>query len=166
MSLKIKYAKQFLIELIKKNPVKTVTLFLTLIFFYFAGSLPSYVKNIKIEKTVKVDTGWVYIYSQISENKIKYELIHSDVPLKIENSFYSKLEYHEANFLLWVLFTVGCLIFISGTFSDEGWGVSDVSKSTLNSLITCEYENGEYLYFIEDRLIGKTTHQIQQRRYL
>lgn len=97
MILRLKYLFYFLIELIKTNPVKTLTAIIGIVALNFAGTFPNWNKEIKIEKTVQVDSGWVYLYPKIEENKIKYEMIYSPQELDLKSDIYVSSEYHGAN---------------------------------------------------------------------
>lgn len=161
MKVRILYLYHFLIELFKENLGKSITLILTCLAFFYAGSFEGYIERTKIERSVKVDTGWVYLYSRISDNKIKYELIQSNAPLELKNGFFETMEYHEMNVLLWVIFVIGIIILAIGTFSDEfGWSWSDTKEYTIGKLVECEYEDGKYIYLLNDRLLGERDRQI------
>lgn len=156
------YSYYFLIELIKENKVKFFLIILTCIFFMFAGTFENYTDSRDIEREVKVDTGWVYLYSKISDNKIKYELIYSDTRLEIKDGKLFTVEYHGANVFCWVGFAI-CLIILTVTmFSDGGeWEISDVRKSALGRMVRCELDNGIFYYTISGRLIGESKTQFK-----
>lgn len=165
MKVRILYLYHFLFEFFRENIGKSITLIITCLSFIYAGSFEDYIERTKIDKSVKVDSGWVYLYSRISDNKIKYELIHSNTPLELKNGFFEHVEYHEMNVLMWVIFAVGLIVLGVGTFSDDfGWKWSDVKEYTIGRLAECEYEDGKYIYLLGDRLLGQRDRQISSYR--
>ena len=160
MILRLKYLCYFLIELIKENPAKTLLTIIGIVAFNFAGTFPNWNKEIKIEKTVQVDSGWVYLYQKIEENKIKYEMIYSPEKLDLKSDIYVSSEYHGANVFFWILSIVSFIVVIVGTFdSNNDWEFSEVRGHTIGRLTNCEFEDGYYYYTIGGRLIGKTDRQ-------
>jgi hypothetical protein len=167
MILRLKYLFYFLIELIKTNPVKTLLVIIGIVAFNFAGTFPNWNKETKIEKIVQVDSGWVYLYQKIEENKIKYEMIYSSEKLDLKSNIYVSSEYHGANAFFWVLSVVSFFIVIGGTFdSNNDWEFSEVRGHTIGRLTNCEFEDGYYYYIIGGRLIGKTNRQSTSYRYI
>lgn len=168
MILRLKYLFYFLIELIKTNPVKTLTSIIGIVALNFAGTFPNWNKEIKIEKTVQVDSGWVYLYPKIEENKIKYEMIYSPEKLDLKSDIYVSSEYHGANVFFWVLSVVSFIIVIIGTFdsNNNDWEFSEVRGHTIGRLTNCEFEDGHYYYTIGGRLIGKVDRQSTSYRHI
>lgn len=160
MILRLKYLYYFLVELFKKNPGKSICFIIGMVAFNFAGTFPNWDKEIKIEKEVKVDSGWVYLYQKIEENKIKYEMIYSPEKLELKSGIYKSSEYHGANVFFWVLSIVSLIVVIIGTFdSNNDWEFDEVRGHTIGRLSKCEFEDGDYYYIISGRLIGKTNRQ-------
>jgi len=162
----IKFILSYIFELIIENPVKSFFFLMLIISFYFAGSFPSYESKTKIEKEIKLDTGYAYLYQKISDNDIKYEMMYSKSQIKIDKDGYlHQTEYHGANVLFWVIFVISLVVIFVGTITDEGWEFSDVYERSISNIVYCEIENGEYVYMMMGRLIGKSQRQVN-RRYI
>lgn len=163
----LKFILNYIIELITENPFKSIFLILAVISFHFAGSFASYDKATKIEKEIKVDTGYVYLYQKISDSEIKYDIIYSREKLNIDkNGYLHTIEYHGANILFWLIFGISMLIVIIASFdSDSGWDFGDVRDRAFGSIVQSEIEEGEYIYFCMGRLVGKSNRQVR-RKYI
>ena len=160
----LKFFFLFLFDVIRSNPVKVTFLVLCIIGYINAGTYPSYksyytVVDSLIVKEQGVNTH-IYITSSVDENKIKYDLLTSNTPLKITNGKYEFMEYHGANIFFWALFGVMafllvlCLI-VAGTGDDDvSWEIDRCWRDAFTILITCEEENGKFYYMCLGRLLA------------
>jgi hypothetical protein len=159
MILRLKYLYYFLIELLKENPIKIIFTIVSLVAFYFALNFPDLKKEIKIEKVIKVESGWVYLYQKIDENKIKYETIYSPEELSLKSGVLVISKHNEVNLLFFFLSIGSFITVIIGTFDGSGWEIKHVKYCTIGRLIICEYENNKFYYTICGRLIGTSDRQ-------
>jgi hypothetical protein len=71
--MKIKAIPIFILNLIKKNPIKLIALVVAIITFPFLNSIPDIINETPIVKEIKLDGKYVYIYRDRINGEIKYE---------------------------------------------------------------------------------------------
>jgi len=162
----LKFILVLIFELVRTNIVKTILLTTSIVCFNLAGNFPDTIDTYKIIGETKVEQTNVYFYKTISDNKIEYETITSEEPIKIVNGEIKISSYSGFNILFWILFSISTLILVIATFindNDIGWELEDAWKQAFGTLIYCEEENGEYYYFALGRLIDKKSQQVSRR---
>jgi hypothetical protein len=162
----LKFTLTFLLELIKKNIIKTIFIIVAIIFFHYADTLPDSIDTYKIVAEKKVENTYIYVYETISDNKVKYNNIWQEgKPLIIKDGVIKLPSYNGFNILFWVISVISVVVLGIATFvgigdDDIGWGLEDAWKEAFSTLIYCEEENGEFYYFALGRLISKKDRQI------
>jgi hypothetical protein len=162
----LKFTLTFLLELIKKNIIKTIFIIVAIIFFHYADTLPDSIDTYKIVAETKVENTYIYVYETISDNKVKYNNIWQEgKPLIIKDGVIKLPSYNGFNILFWVISVISVVVLGIATFvgigdDDIGWGLEDAWKEAFSTLIYCEEENGEFYYFALGRLISKKDRQI------
>ena len=162
----LKFILVFILELVRTNIIKTILLVSSIVCFNYAGVFPETIDTYKIINETKVENTHVYFYKTISDNKIEYDIITSEDPIKIVNGEIRISSYSGINVLFWILFSISTLILVVAIFlndSDVGWELEDAWKEAFGTLIYCEEENGEYYYFALGRLIEKRNQQVSRR---
>jgi hypothetical protein len=71
--MKIKAIPIFILNLIKKNPIKLIALVIAIITFPFLNSIPDRINETPIVKEIKLDGKYVYIFRDRIDGEIKYE---------------------------------------------------------------------------------------------
>ena len=160
----LKFSFVFLLELIKKNIVKTILLITAIISFNYAETFPPSIDTYHVVAETKVENTYIYVYESISENKIIYENVWQEgKPLEVKNGVITSQSYNGFNIFFWILFGVPVVIVVICTFvndDDIGWEIEDSWITSFTTLIYCEEENGEFYYFALGRLISKRDRQI------
>lgn len=162
----LKFTLTFLLELIKKNIVKTIFLITAIIGFHYAGTFPDSIDTYSVVAETKVENTYIYVYETISDNKVKYENIWQEgKPLEVKDGVIKLPSYNGFNIFFWILFGVPVVVLVIAAFvgigdDDIGWGLEDAWKEAFCTLIYCEEENGYFYYFALGRLISKTDRQI------
>jgi hypothetical protein len=162
----LKFTLTFLLELIKKNIIKTIFIIVAIIFFNYADTLPDSIDTYKIVAETKVENTYIYVYETISDNKVKYNNIWQEgKPLIIKDGVIKLPSYNGFNILFWVISVISVVVLGIATFvgigdDNIGWELEDSWKEAFCTLIYCEEENGEFYYFALGRLISKTDRQL------
>jgi hypothetical protein len=163
--MKIKAIPIFILNLIKKNPIKLIALVIAIITFPFLNSIPDRINETPIVKEIKLDGKYVYIFRDRIDGEIKYETETFNKKQKLKNDVYLiEKEYNDINILIWILFIVAQAIPVIGSFindKDLNWSFDDVSQRTIAYFITCEEEDGIYYYLYDDKLITKSQSMVQ-----
>lgn len=162
----LKFILVFILELVRTNIIKTILLVSSIVCFNLAGDFPDTIDTYKIINETKVENTHIYFYKTISDNKIEYDIITSESPIKMVNGEIRISSYSGFNVLFWILFSISTLILVVATFindDDVGWELEDVWKEAFGTLIYCEEENGDYYYFALGRLIEKRNQQVTRR---
>jgi len=76
------------------------------------------------------------------------------------------MEYNDANIVFWVLFLLSALFIIIPIFandSDMEYEMDDVYSLTLSYFVTCDFIDGEYVYHTDNKIIGKSNYQRNDR---
>jgi len=163
----LKFYLLFLLDVIKTNPVKIVFLTICLLSFSKAGTYADVKESYTIVDSlnVKEHTGVSYLYvtSNLVDNKIKYDLLSSTTPLKVVNGKYDYMSYSDLNFGLWVVFVISLVLlviaFFMGIGDDEiSWDISRCWQDSFASMIVCEEENGKFYYMCLGRLLTVRDH--------
>lgn len=154
----------FILNLIKRNPVKLVFLIVLAISFSKAGTYPDTKVSYSIIDSLCVKEPdnkkcYLYIVNSYSDGNIKYEILKSDTPIKVIKGIYSNMEYAGFNIFLWVLVGLSSFLllvcFFIGIGGDDQveWEFKDVWRESFNSLVICVEEDGKYYYMCFGRLI-------------
>ena len=164
----LKFTLTFLLELIKKNIIKTIFIIVAIIFFHYADTFPDSINTYNVVVETKVKNTYIYVYETISDNKVKYENILSEgKPLIIKDGVIKLPSYNVLNVLFWVISVISVVVLVIAAFvgigdDDIGWELEDSWKEAFSTLIYCEEENGEFYYFALGRLISKKDRQISK----
>jgi hypothetical protein len=163
--MKIKIIPIFILNLIKVNPIKLITLIVAIITFPFLNSIPDKIKETPIVKEIKLDGKYIYIFREIIDGEIKYETETFNKKQKLKNDVYLiEKEYNNINIFIWTLFIVAIAFPIIGTLIDDNetnWEFDDITQKTIAYFITCEEEDGIYYYLYGDRLIRKSESMVE-----
>lgn len=162
----LKFILVFIFDLVRTNIIKTILLVSSIVCFNLAGDFPDTIDTYKIINETKVENTHIYFYKTISDNKIEYDIITAENPIKMVNGEIRISSYNGFNVLFWILFSISTLILVVATFindDDVGWELEDAWKEAFGTLIYCEEENGEYYYFALGRLIEKRNQQVSRR---
>ena len=165
----MKFTLIYILNLIRKNPVKMIAMVLIFAVAPFLNSLKD-IKNIdKIDYQYQKD-GKLFYVTQTVSNELSYDVKTFDKIPKIKNGYLITYSYNDANILIWVLFIVSCIFPIAGIFSsdnDLNFDLESVFEITISHFITCELEDGIYYYFYEDRFLGKSDRPMHnETRYI
>jgi hypothetical protein len=138
------------------NVLKSISLLLCFILFYYAGSFPDVVEWKPLVSNFE-DSGLnVYVYK--SEGYKDFKVLTSEVNLEVKSGLLRVVEYNDLNVLFWFLFGIIILInFIIIISGDDDWSLERVSKRTFISFIRCELEEGFYHYLFLGRLCLKSS---------
>jgi len=163
--MKIKAIPIFILNLIKKNPIKLIALVVAIITFPFLNSIPDIINETPIIKEIKLDGKYVYIFRDRINGEIKYETETFNKKQKLKNDVYLiEKEYNDLNIFIWILFIVAISFPVFGSFINDkeaNWSFDDVSQRTIAYFITCEEEDGIYYYLYDDKLITKSQSMVQ-----
>lgn len=157
----IKFICLFLLNLIRRNVAKTIFISICIISFVYAGTYEPVKNEIVILQDIRLDSiskEYLYLYSVLEENKVKYKVLNLDEPVKLSDGKYVYYSYNDVNVLMWILFVISLTIVIIGTLigikdDDIGWGVEESYIYAISRFLTCEEENGKYYYILFGRLI-------------
>ena len=164
----LKFTLTFLLELIKKNIIKTIFIIVAIVSFRYADTFPDSINTYNVVVETKVKNTYIYVYETISDNKVKYENILSEgKPLIIKDGVIKLPSYNGLNVLFWVISVISVVVLVIAAFvgigdDDIGWELEDSWKEAFSTLIYCEEENGEFYYFALGRLISKKDRQISK----
>ena len=164
----LKFTLTFLLELIKKNIIKTIFIIVAIVSFRYADTFPDSINTYNVVVETKVKNTYIYVYETISDNKVKYENILSEgKPLIIKDGVIKLPSYNVLNVLFWVISVISVVVLVIAAFvgigdDDIGWELEDSWKEAFSTLIYCEEENGEFYYFALGRLISKKDRQISK----
>lgn len=151
----------FIFCTLKENFGKLIFFTLTFLCFYYANNSSLYdddTESIKIDKMVKIDGSYVYLYKKVSESKIDYETLVSSEPLTLKDNVYSyktaKGGYVMLTIIGVILFIISFIILIlslTGSY-DYTWDFDDIFHYSINYFIRCEFEKDKFYYIIFGRL--------------
>lgn len=158
-NMNVKVIPIFVLNLIKKNPIKLIALVVAIITFPFLNSLPDKKSETTIVKEIKIDGDYIYLSRDKVDGKIKYDTDTFNKKQKLMYGIYLiKKEYNELNIFIWILFIVALALPVFGTFmvNDDAlnWNFEKVSQHTISYFIKCEEEDGTYYYLYNDRLLA------------
>jgi hypothetical protein len=164
-----KFLLLLLLDLVKSNPAKCITIFLSIITWNIAGTFSDVKYEEKIDQYIEISGTHLYISSDIKDNKIKYELSQYKEKQELIDNKLVWTEYSGWNVFFWVIFIISFGIWsistLVGWFSydndDAGWDLKDSVIESLSTITYCEEENGIYYYLVMGRLIGKRDKQIR-----
>lgn len=163
----IKFSLLFIYELVINNPVKIIALVSAIVSINLTN-FPDTKESTKIEKEIKVDSGYVYLHQEIINNQIDYKSEYFTTKQNIDkNGYMHSTSYSGFNVFFWILFVVSCLFLIIPLFmndSDVEWELSEAMQFALGTLTTCELENNKYTFTCFGRLMGVHDRQISRTR--
>ena len=155
--MNIKVIPIFVLNLIKKNPIKLIALVVAIITFPFLNSLPDEKKETPIVKEIKIDGDYIYLSRDVLNGEIKYDAKSFHKKQKLMGGVYLiEKQYDDLNIFIWILFVVALAIPVIGTFisdTDVNWDLEKVTQETISYFIKCEEEDGTYYYLYKDRLL-------------
>lgn len=161
---KVNFNFKLLMKLVVKNPVKVITILVSILSYYYAGSFSPEVHTatvIGVPTVLKQNTKNTYIYisESISGSSITHSVLEFNDPIKIVNNTIEYTEYNGFNVFFWVIFGISLLIIISSlaigmSDDDVSWEFDSCIEHTISRFIRCEIENEKYYYTIFNRLIS------------
>jgi hypothetical protein len=157
--MKMPFALLYVLNFIKKNPIKMIAIVLIFVVSPFLNSLKDVRNQDKIDYQYQKDGKYFYITQTISNNEFSYEVQTFDKQPQIKNGDIISHSYNDANILIWVVFVVLCIFPIVGIFTsddDINFDLEEVFQATASCYITCELEEGIYYYFYGERFLGKS----------
>lgn len=156
--MKAKMYLLFLVKLITTNPVKTAMLVISLITINHLNCIPDRKKEYQIETELKIKGETFYVATIDGDTS----LLEEDEAKKSGEKLI-QTEFNDLNILIWVAFILSSLFvtipIISREMredSDVSWDTEYVWKKTVECFITCEIEDGKYLYYVGDYLVFET----------
>ena len=144
----------YILDLIKCNKVKSISIIIAIVSFYFvsysnfSGIFDKEKNEFKIVSQAKIENSYLYIVETISDNEIQYTLKEFKEPQIIKDNKLQTYRYHFGNSLIW------------GAF---GWEFSVSFQNTIYKMISCEEDDGKFYYIALGRLIGTKNEQIPPR---
>jgi hypothetical protein len=142
--------------------------------YYFKDTFPNSTYKVKVEKEIKVDEGWLYLYKDGSGDDFRYEMDFYKYKQKLVNTASGSEclvldDYNGLNVLFWILYVIGLGFLILVTFvgwvtddDDVSWDFRECSGESLEGLVRCDLEDGMYYYTILGRLIGESKSQLRR----
>jgi hypothetical protein len=155
----MKFTLLYILNFIKKNPIKMIATVLIFVVAPFLNSLKDIRNEDKIDYQYQKDSKYFYVTQTVSNNEFSYDVESFDKPGVVKNGYLITYSYNDGNILVWVAFIVLCIFPIVGIFStddDISFDFEEVFQATASYFITCELEEGTYYYFYEDRFLGKS----------
>jgi hypothetical protein len=155
----MKFTLLYILNFIKKNPIKMIATVLIFVVAPFLNSLKDIRNEDKIDHQYQKDGKYFYVTQTVSNNEFSYDAESFDKPAVVKNGYLITYSYNDGNILVWVAFIVLCIFPIVGIFStddDISFDFEEVFQATASYFITCELEEGTYYYFYEDRFLGKS----------
>lgn len=155
--MKTNFALLYILNLIKKNPIKIIAIALISIVFPFLNSLEDVRVEDRIDYQYQKDGRYFYVIADPGY-KSGYEIQSYETPPAIKGGYIISYSYDERNILIWIVFIFLCIFPIAGIFSsdDNGFELGEVFEATVSYYITCELEEGIYYYFYGERFLGKS----------
>lgn len=161
--MNVKVIPIFVLNLIKKNPIKLIALVVAIITFPFLNSLPDEKKETPIVKEIKIDGDYIYLSRDKVNGEIQYDAKSFHKKQKLMGGVYLiEKQYDDVNIFIWILFVVALAFPVFGIFisdDDANWSIEKVTQETISYFIKCEEEDGTYYYLYNDRLL-KTSDKI------
>lgn len=155
--MKTSFTLLYILNFIKKNPIKMIATVLIFVVAPFLNSLKDIRNEDKIDYQYQKDSKYFYVTQTVSNNEISYDVESFYKPAVVKNGYLITYSYNDVNIFIWVAFIVLCLFPIVGIFaSDDNFDLEEVFQATASYFITCELEEGTYYYFYEDRFLGKS----------
>ena len=168
--MKVPFTLLYVLNFIKKNPIKMIAMVLIFVVAPFLNSLKDVRNQDKIDYQYQKDGKYFYITQTISNNEFSYEVQTFDKQPQIKNGDIISHSYNDANILIWVVFVVLCIFPIVGIFAsddDINFDLEEVFQATTSHYITCEFEEGIYYYFYGERFLGKADRPLHgEYRYI
>lgn len=170
---------KYIYNLITGNPGKITMLSICVISIWLAFTI-----NTTVERKYKIVSLFVnekydyiskynYVIKKESSNN-NFSVISFEKPPIIKNGF---IIYNEEDYLypalLWIVIVIFLTICLMATFNhdtDINWGFKDIRVKTYKQKIICEIDTKEgksiYYYILDDRLITKSDHLIDDSYHL
>lgn len=157
----------FIFNFIKVNKVKTVAIFIAILIFPLLNSLPDYKDYTQIHREIKLEGfKYAYITSEVSNHEIDYDIETFTKKPKIVNNKIITMRYNDANIVFWAIFLLSALFIVIPIFpndSDIEYEMDKVYSLTLSYFVTCDFIDGEYVYHTDNKIIGKSGYQRNER---
>lgn len=158
--MRLSFTLLYILNFIKKNPIKMIATVLIFVVVPFLNSLKDIRNEDKIDYQYQKDSKYFYVTQTVSNNEFSYDVESFDKPATIKNGYLITYSYNDLNILIWVVFVVLCLFPIVGIFNkyddDISFDFEKVFQATISYYITCELEEGVYYYFYGERFLGKS----------
>jgi hypothetical protein len=157
--MKVPFTLLYILNFIKKNPIKMIAIVLIFVVAPFLNSLKDVRNQDKIDYQYQKDGKYFYVTQTISNNEFSYEVQTFDKQPQIKNGDIISHSYNDANIFIWVVFVVLCIFPIVGIFASDdelNFDLEEVFQATASNYITCELEEGIYYYFYGERFLGKS----------
>lgn len=157
--MKTSFTLLYILNFIKKNPIKMIATVLIFVVAPFLNSLKDIRNEDKVDYQYQKDSKYFYITQTVSNHEFSYEVKSFDKPAYVKNGYLITYSFNDLNILIWIVFVVLCIFPIVGIFAtddDISFDFEEVFQATASYFITCELEEGTYYYFYEDRFLGKS----------
>jgi len=157
--MKASFALIYILNFIKKNPIKMIAIVLIFVVSPFLNSLKNVRNQDKIDYQYQKDGKYFYVTQTISNNEFTYEVQTFEKKPQIKNGDIISYSYNDANIFIWLVFVVLCIFPIVGIFASDdeiNFDLEKVFQATISNYITCELEEGIYYYFYGERFLGKS----------
>jgi hypothetical protein len=157
--MKMPFTLLYILNFIKKNPIKMIAMVLIFVVAPFLNSLKDIRNEDKIDYQYQKDGQYFYVTQGISNSQLTYEVQTFDKVPQIKNGKIISYSYNDLNIFIWVVFVVLCIFPIVGIFASDdelNFDLEEVFQATVSHYITCELEEGIYYYFYVERFLGKS----------
>ena len=106
--MKIPFALLYVLNLVRKNLIKTIACILIAVVAPFLNSLKDNRNEDKIDYQYQKDGQYFYVTQDISNNEFTYEVKAFDKVPHIKNGKLISYSYNDANIGIWVAFVILC----------------------------------------------------------
>lgn len=165
MLIILKYLKNLIIE----SPGKSITLAVTIVSFIFAGTFDytTETRNVLAQNIIVegLDTTHTYLYK--SEGNITCVSFHKAQKI-LPGNIITYQESNVGNMLLWIVFGIGVIVLVFGTFGDSqvNWEFKENWKETLYGEVKVIEEEGKYHWVLRNRLLWSESDVNNSPRYV
>jgi hypothetical protein len=152
-------ALQFILTLIKKNPVKSILLGICLLCYQVASNT----NDIKCDSNIISQFQDAGEYHYIIKDGKSYTIKSYEKEVKSTDG---KLHYQDPHPLaivsIIVLVLLGLFLFIATVIGDDtvGWEIEDSWNYAKMSLVRCEIEDDIYYYHYRGKMLIQSNHQL------
>ena len=152
----IRYFLNVIWQLIISNPIKIVTLTVSIICFNFADTFQNGTYKEPIVTEYKDGGNYIYI-TRSNDESFGYEVLSYTSKQKVVDGCLVIFNYNDFNVLFWIFFGISTLFFsintILGWITDDddlSWNLESCQERAMNRLIYCEIEGAIIIWHLED----------------